>query len=361
MTREHPEMATKMKFKAGKAKNTKKVKENLKKGANYGRMLWVAADTSKVVRMLVEPKDWEEYSFYVVEKTDDGKNLGFRGKVPEYEGIEDAVPETGRLNPRIGYVIPVVVIEDGKPQDRVMFWEPGKKMLNELLTIFEKRKTLTDRDVEIIREGSGRDTTYTLYWDDPKKATLTKALKIAEADGSEFADELVNMVKDFEALYAADGAEDDEEDEPKAKKAKGKSAAAKKRAMVDDEEDDEDEESEEEAEEADDEEDDEAEEEAEDDEDEEEAEDALTGSFEITGIDADAFTIDMVHVDSGQVLETVYLDRTRDDIEALEEGAVVTTTVSKDEEDDWTVDTVIKPAAKSKKKAPAKKVSAKKK
>lgn len=361
MTKGHPKMATKMKFKAGKAKNTKKVKENLKKGANYGRMMWVAADTSKVVRMLVEPKDWEEYSFYVVEKTDDGKNLGFRGKVPEYDGIEDAVPETGRLNPRIGYVIPVVVIEDGKPQDRVMFWEPGKKMLNELLTIFEKRKTLTDRDVEIIREGSGRDTTYTLYWDDPKKATLTKALKIAEKDGAEFTEELVSMVKDFEALYAADGDGEEEEDEPKAKKAKGKSAAAKKRAMVDDEEDedDEDEESEEEAEEADDD-DDEAEEAEDDDEEEaEEGEDALTGSFEVTGIDADAFTIDMVHVETGQVLETVYLDRTRDDIEALEEGGVYSTTVSKDDEDDWTVDTVIKPAAK--KKAAAKKKSAAKK
>lgn len=350
----------KMKFKAGKAKNAKKVKENLKKGANYGNMLWITADSSKTVRMLVEPKDWDEYQYVVVEKTDDGKNLGFKGKLPLFEGVEEQVPEAGRLNPRIGYVIPVVVIEDGKPQDRIMFWEPGKKMLNELLTVFDKRKTLTDRDVEIIREGSGRDTTYTLFWDDKKGRK--SVLGMLEKDGApEFVpDEVITMVNDFMSLYAADGdaVDDDDDDEPKAKK-KGKSAAAKKRAMADDDDDDEESE-EEEADDDDDAADDDEEESENDDDDDQDGDDGeggddYTGAFEVKEIDADAFTVDLIHIETGELLETVYLDRSRDDISELEEGGKYTTTVSKDEEDDWTADAPFKPATKSKGKAKAKK------
>jgi hypothetical protein len=405
----------KMKFKAGKAKSTKKIKENSKKGANYGNMLWVAADTSKTVRMLVEPKDWEEYQFVVVEKTDDGKNLGFKGKLPLFDGVEDTVPEAGRMNGRVAYAIPVVVIEDGKPQDRVMYWEPGKKMLNELLTIFEKRKTLTDRDVEIIREGSGRDTTYTLYWDDPKKRSKVLAML---SDAPDFADELVTMVNDFMGLYDADGDGEDDEDERPSKKSKSKkSKAAKKRQMEDDEDDDEDDdddtsEEDDDDDESDDDDDDadgdddeddedgddeddeidldamdfdelkalakklgvevkkgtktsgykkalaahleaqgEDDDEADDDDDEDEGDDLgskVTGTFTVTDIDADAFTVDLEDAE-GNTLETVYLDRSRDDIDEIAEGSKYTATVEKDEDDDWTLVTPLKAAGKAKK------------
>jgi hypothetical protein len=330
--------AKKMKFATKKAGNTKKVKENLKKGGNYGRMLWVPADDSKSVLMLVEPKEWDEYKYYMVETTDSGKKLGFKGKLPDYDGVQDDVPEAGRLNPRIGYVIPVVVLDDeGKPRDQVMFWEPGKKMLNELLTIFEKRKTLTDRVVEIIREGSGRDTTYTLYWDDPLKPNAMKKLvKVAEADeGADFSEQLVTMVNDFMKLYLGDE-EEEAEEAPKRKKA----AAAKKRAMRDEEPEEEDE-AEEEPEEEDD--DEESEEETSDEEEEGEGS-ALSGIFEVTEVDSDAFTVDLVHVETGQVCETAYLDRTRDDISDIEEGSLYTTSVSQDDEGDWMVDTVLTPA-----------------
>ena len=228
---------TKMKFSKGSAKSAKNIKQNMSKGGGFGNMLWIKADSSKTVRIIAEPKDWIEYGYVGLENNADGDKMQFR-KLPTYAGYEDDFAGSGALRVRTAYAIPVIEIdEDGKPGDRVMFYEPGQKLLDSLLNRFERRKSLTDCDVEIIREGSGKTTSYDLYWSDPKK----RAKLIEKAEIPDIDEDLVRMVKEASAEFNKDGGED-EDDEPKSKKSKAKkSKASKKRAMVDEDEDDEEE------------------------------------------------------------------------------------------------------------------------
>lgn len=345
-----------LKFDTRKAGSAKKIKADLKKqGGDFGRMLWIKADDSKIVRILAEPKDWEDYGYVVVEETDDGKKIGFRGKLPAYgeskpgakDSYADEVPEARELNVRRQFVIPVAVIdsETGKVQEQngIMFWAPGKKIMNDVLNHFDRRKTVTDRDLEIVREGSGREgTTYTVLWDDPKKRTKL----LNEAEIPDFSEELVRMVGDFMKLYSDD--EDADEDEAPAK-SKGKaepSNAKRKAAMEEPEEDDEpeDEPDEEPEPDEDDESDDESDEDEGDEDDEDESEatepdedvDDVKGVFTVSNIDVRAGTVDLADGD-GVAYTVVYLDSEDEnqDVSKLQDGKRYTMRIKKDEDDDW--------------------------
>lgn len=278
-----------MKFQKGSAKSVKNIKQKKDKGGGFGNMLWIKKDSSKTVRIIAEPKGWIEYNYVGLENNADGDKMNYR-KLPCYEGYGDDFPGADALRVRTMFAVPVVEIdEDGKPGDRVMFYEPGAKVLDSLLNRFERRKTLTDCDVEIIREGSGKNgTTYDLYWEDPKKrAKLIEQMseKVPDID-----EDFVRMVQEASQEFNKDapegGSEEDEDDEPKKGKKAKKSKAAKKRAMRDEEEDDEeeaddeDEESEEEDAEDDDAEEGDDDEEADDEEDEESEEDDEEGDDE---------------------------------------------------------------------------------
>lgn len=307
---------TKMKFHVQKAGGAKQIKQKSKRNTSFGNMVWIPKDGSRTMRIAVEPSDWPEYQFVMVEETDAGQKLSFRGKLPCFEGYDTDVPEAGRVNPRSAFVIPVVVIEDGKPDESLKFYEPPKKILTDLIAHFERRQTLTDRDFEIAREGTGRDTVYTLFADDPKKRAAVDKIGAAylENDDPSFADELVRMVNEFMALYNG-GDEDAEEEAPKAKPAKTK--------VMQDESDE--------------------------DADDDAVDGEVGGEFVVYNIDTDAFTVDLEAADE-TVYETVYLDRNRDDIEALVEDGKYSMTIFMDEDGDWIASTTPQ-AVKAKKTA----------
>lgn len=285
----------KLKFDKREAKSAKKIRENSAKGSGFGNMLWIKADDSKLVRILAEPNKWLEYNYVGLELNDNGDKMPYR-KLPTFDGYAEAFPGTAALRVRTSYAIPVVEIdESGKLGDRVMFYEPGQKVLNSLLNRFDRRKTLTDCDLEIIREGSGMTTTYDLNWEDKKKRPAAEKLlsKIPDLD-----EDLLRMVTEAEQEFF----KTDEDDEDEAPKKKGKkSKAAKKRQMRDEEEDDEDEDSDDEEEdeepedddedesedddESDDEDDDDEEEEDDDEEDDDEDDDSLPSASDIEDLD----------------------------------------------------------------------------
>lgn len=299
----------KLKFETQKAKSAKDIKQRSKSKNSFGNMVWVPRDGSKTMRIAAEPKDWIEYTFVMVEETDGGRKLGFRGKLPCYQGFDQDVPEAGRANPRQAFVIPVVLVEDGTPGDQIMFYEPPKKVLNDLLAHFDRRQTVTDRDFEVAREGTGRETVYTLFADDPKKrvAVARLAADYLENDEPSFIDELQRMVNEFNTLY---NASDDEEVEEPVK------ASTKKSALQDtDPEDDDD-----------------------DEEDADPDDQTVTGTFTVSDVDVDTFTVDLVS-DTGRTFETVYLDKSRDDIDAVTEGGTYTLTIVMDDDGDWIAST----------------------
>lgn len=298
---------TKMKFQMKKAGGAKQIKQKSKRNNDFGNMVWIPKDGSRTLRIAAEPADWPEYQFVMVEETDSGKTLGFRGKLPCFDGFDTEVPEAARSNPRVSFVIPVVVIEDGKAEDTLKFYEPPKKILTDLIAHFERRQTLTDRDFEVAREGTGRDTVYTLFADDPKKRASVQKLgqDYLDNDDPSFADELVRMVKEFMTLYSDEVADDEEEVAPK--------STPKRQVLQDNDEEEQT--------------------------DDEEADDSeVSGNFVVTNVDVDAYTIDLT-AKNGTVYETVYLDRNRDTIESIKEDATYKVTIFTDDDGDWIAST----------------------
>ena len=390
-------MAKKLKFQKTKAGGADKIRDDISRSSGFGNMLWIKGGDSKSIRILAEPKDWEKYSFLRYEE------LKVKGKLPIYSGWKDDFPEVAAEDPRIrqAHVVPVAVInEESGKAERFMFWEPAHKPLKDLLAHFDRRKTVMDRDWDVVREGTTmNDTSYTIIPDDPSKRS--EVSKLTELD---FDDELVRMVEEFTAAYASYSGEepDEEEDEKPSKKSKSKKGKPSKR-MEEPEDDDEPSEEEEEEADGDDGSDEEGEgedapdfdemdidelkaaakelgvkvpkgsksptyrkllkaaveAEEEEPEEEEEAEDeggaeSITATFVVTDIDARAFTASTT---DGEEDREVYFDRQQHDLDEIEEGGSYTFTIEQDEDLDWIVMSEVVEAKKSK---PAKKGKGKK-
>lgn len=391
-------MAKKLKFQKTKAGGADKIREDISRSSGFGNMMWIKNGDSKSVRILAEPKDWEKYSFLRYEE------LKAKGKLPVYSGWKDDFPDVAAEDPRVrqAHVIPVGVInEESGKADRFMFWEPSNKVLKDLLAHFDRRKTVLDRDWDIVREGEKLDTTYTLIPDDPSKRPEVSKLKELDFD-----DELVRMVEEFTAAYASFSGEEPEEEDEKPSKSKSKKGKPSKRMEEPEDEEEEEEEPEEEEADGDDESSEEeegeeeapdfdemdidelkaaakelgvkvpkgsksptyrkllkaaveAEEEEEPEEEEEEAEDeggaeSITGTFVVTDIDARAFT---ASTSDGEEDREVYFDRQQHDLDEIEEGGSYTFTIEQDEDLDWIVMSEVTAAKKAK---PAKKGKGKK-
>lgn len=139
-----------------------------------------------------------------------------------------------------------------KAQNTVKLFIQGTKVMGQLERISEKYG-LTDRDVTIIRLGTGTGTSYTIERGDEEPIT-TKEIKNAlpdwcrdQYDGTEdslydiLEDQLTKMLAkpdDYDSDYEED--EDDEEEEDERPRRGRVSKSSKSRSYIDDDEDDED-------------------------------------------------------------------------------------------------------------------------
>jgi hypothetical protein len=381
-------MAKTLKFEKSKAGSADAIREETSRGTGFGNMLWIKDGDSKTIRILAEPKDWEKYRFVRYEE------LKAKGKLPTYAGWESDYPEVAESvgNPRTAHVIPVATVDDKGKLDRFYFWEPSNKILKDLLAHYDRRKTVMDRDWDIVREGKNLDTTYTLIPDDPSDHSKKEYGSIEELD---FDDELVRMVEEFAAAHAKFTGEEPEEDEDE-RPAK-KKPSKKGRVVEDDDDPEEEEEPEEEPEEEGDDDGEidldeldfdelkalakklkvkvkagsksagyrkalaahfEAEAEENEEEEEEESdgddgssaggEDGLSGQFVITDIDLRAFTATLVDKE-GEARE-VYFDRQKHDLDELEDDQKIEVTIEVDPDEDWIVTSDIELVKAKKKK-----------
>lgn len=332
-------MSKKFSFKTTKAKSAEAIKESSSRGGMQGRALWVPKDGEVTFRIIAEPKDWYQYSYIVVEDTDDGRELGFRGKMPIFEGMEEMVPESSNYRERVSYQIPVIAIDsetdEPKFDGKVLLYEPVKKVLNDLLEHHKRKRTLTDRDYTVVREGTGRNTTYTTLPED-KTDRKVKSIFSTWQDEAEdvLASELERNLRMFFKAYDPDAVEEAAEEQPAKKATKKRKRTLEVEESVEDT-------------------DDEDEDDVEDADDEDVEGDESESTFVVSDIDTKTWTADFTDTESGKVFESVYLDRNRDEVEELIEGGSYEFVITIDEDGDNVAATapvlVKKPAAKKRK------------
>lgn len=183
----------------GKIDSIKDFKKGLKKKAQ-GAYFWrVKADESLVVRFLTEPDEWITFFTYY-----DGS---------QFHIVTDETPSN--VSKSTKYAANVVVVEE----DKVVGLEMTKTLAQAVSKIYEKYGTLLDRDVELTREGSGKDdTVYSALPEDPVKMTLSKYEPL----------DLWDMLEKQIDGVDEDDDDDDEDDEDEAPRRPAKKTVAKK-------------------------------------------------------------------------------------------------------------------------------------
>lgn len=175
----------KMKLRAKKVSSVKALKSSLKKNSGAAFMKRVPGDDSLNVRFLTEPDEWYEYHEYFTEKDK---------FFPATEGMDpDVVRELG--NPSKRFLCQAVDIDENAVIPLVL----PKSLAQSLMKKYDKYQTLMDRDYELVREGTGFDTTYEAIPEAPTKFNARKF-------------ELIDLLEVLEAQVPKDDDEDDEDD-----------------------------------------------------------------------------------------------------------------------------------------------------
>lgn len=176
----------KVKLRAKKVSNVKSLKASLKKGSGAAYMKRVPNDDSLNVRFLTEPDEWYEYYEYFTEKDK---------FFPATEGMDpDVVRELG--NPSKRFLCQVVDIDENAVVPLVL----PKSLAQSLMKKYDKYQTLMDRDYELVREGTGFDTTYEAIPEAPTKFNARKF-------------ELLDLLEVLEAQIPKDEDYDEDEDD----------------------------------------------------------------------------------------------------------------------------------------------------
>ena len=141
--------------------SVKAVKDSAKSGGN-GRMAFIPSDKTFVVRFLHEPENWIMYSEVYDASTKKSFPVPDDPSMPGYPDAD--VRRTDR------YLANVVDID----RDTVKAIKLPKSVVNALIVRYEKYGTLTDRDYELYRTGSGLDTEYFADPEAPSQRKLDK-------------------------------------------------------------------------------------------------------------------------------------------------------------------------------------------
>ena len=132
-----------MAIKAKKLATKKGIKQSLSGGSNqYAQRV---PEDGIVVRFLTEPEEWWEVVLHYGDKTSFPCN-GDAGCLGCDEGFD-----TGRKWYASAYV---------PGDDRVVVFEMGKSVVEAILKKYERNHTVTDRDFEVTKEGTGMRTRY---------------------------------------------------------------------------------------------------------------------------------------------------------------------------------------------------------
>ena len=135
------------------------IKASLKKGASSGvTFIKHVPEDGIVVRFITEPEEWFGYQEYY-----DVENKQF---VPMVEG--EILPDGTR--PSFRYLANVVDVTE----DRVIPLKLPKTLANLLMIKYEKYGSMTDRNYELDRHGTGLDTTYDSTPQTPSKMNTKK-------------------------------------------------------------------------------------------------------------------------------------------------------------------------------------------
>lgn len=197
----------------------------MKGGSGSGAIFRLKADETLKVRFLQEPDDWHEaYHHYIDQKF-------------YWCSRRNCEHCDGGNRPRKAALANVVIM--GSPRDgdvgKVVVMQMPPSLADQVLKRHEKFGTVTDRDYDLSREGSGlNDTKYSVDYDDRKRRDLSR-----------WDDKLHDITAIVSADLASSGgsAPDDDEDEPRS--TKKSSRRSRDEDDEDDYEDDEDEDAEE--------------------------------------------------------------------------------------------------------------------
>lgn len=251
-----------------KAGSIKGLKKSLK-GGGAGFIKYVPKDESLTVRFITDPDEWLMYR----ETFDEATNRGY--PVPDDKNAPGYPDPDQRTSKR--YLANAVMVDD----DKVVPLQMPVSLVNQLVVLYEKYGTVCDRDFELMRSGTGLDTSYQAVPEAPLKRKLDKYKPM---DLEQVLEDAYNAIWGDDPNVEVDDDDEDEDEEDHVevkrpvgtKKKAGKKAAPKKKKaqkVVEEIEDDEDEPDVDELEDEDIEEDDDIDDLAEEDEDEDEDDD----------------------------------------------------------------------------------------
>jgi len=175
---------------AKKASNMKMLKR-LSTSKNVGNFLSIPEDDSVIVRFLEEPFEWVSFQQHYM----GGYFPCVPSDCPGCEATPPNIPSTKFL----------ANVADRNDEDKPKVLIMAKSLVDTLRRRYEKRDTITDRDYELSREGTGRDTKYDAEAQD-KEHFSTRGVQLT--DLYEFIDQM------FDRAFG-DEDDDDEEETPR--------------------------------------------------------------------------------------------------------------------------------------------------
>lgn len=201
-----------------KVGSIEKLKQDVTRGSSgSGDVIirWISED-GLIVRFLEDPTEWYNYNVHF----DEVLKRSFPCIGDNCPGCAQGLRKTAR------YLCNALDVET----DEVIPLELPKSLTSQLVTIYDRKDTLMDRDYELIREGTGMDTTYSAIPEAPQQR------KLSRYDLHDLQDKLDSA---YRAVFDVD---DDDEDEaprkPKPKKSKKKAPVKKRRVKKTRDEDD---------------------------------------------------------------------------------------------------------------------------
>lgn len=145
----------------GKQMGSVQAVKNSAKGGGNSKMAFIPSDKALVVRFLEEPEHWIMYQ----EVYDPMRKNSYPvPDDPTMPGHDDDLRKSDR------YLANIVDVD----RDIVKALKLPKSVVNALIARYEKYGTLTDRDYELYRTGSGLDTEYFADPEAPSKKKLDK-------------------------------------------------------------------------------------------------------------------------------------------------------------------------------------------
>lgn len=179
----------------GEVGSVKELKKSLKRAGSSGSLYRIPSE-GRTVRFLTEPDKWVKY----FEHYDDSRtgDYNFPCVEGDCEGCNDGLRASKR------YLANALNVEDTKVIPLVL----PSSLVSNLLKKYDKFGTMTDRDYELTKDGTGFDTEYDALYDGPTKVKIDRY-------------ELLDLENTLVSLLDSEAEDDDEdEDEKPAKKKK---------------------------------------------------------------------------------------------------------------------------------------------